>query len=139
MFVGDPAGKMEELGKVPCLAIAKAKEDRGICLHFCGNDWSPIAVAGKFDSVAAAERRAERIYPGSSALWSDAPFTEEDARAYLDEVWRDFRCHFCGKTPDETGASTFNNDKSVICSDCIVKFHAMLHESTPPENGTPQT
>jgi hypothetical protein len=88
MFVGSRE-KLEELGKVPCLAIAKAKGDRGICLHFCESDWSPIAVAGKFDSVAAAERRAERMYPGSSALWLDAPFTEEDVRPSLSAKRRD--------------------------------------------------
>jgi hypothetical protein len=49
------------------------------------SDWSPIGIAGS-DSVEAAKRRAERIYPGSSTCWVEAHFTDEDVKRYLEET-----------------------------------------------------
>ena len=83
MFVG---GK--EIGRVPYLAICQDKNSPQFTLYYCGIDWSPIGVAS-YDSVAAAKRRAERIYPGSSSCWIKALFTEEDANRYLDEMYSD--------------------------------------------------
>src|ERR1700726_622487 len=88
MFIG---GK--EVGKVPCLAICEEKNS--IWMHYCDGDWGSIGVSGH-DSVVAAKRRAELIYPGSSAKWVEAHFTEEDVTRYLDEIWTDLRCSFCG-------------------------------------------
>ena len=67
----------------------------------------PIGCSG-FDSVAGAERQAERIYPGSTTSWSDSHFSEAEVTEYLDELWKDSQCSFCGKTPDETGAAIFH-------------------------------
>jgi hypothetical protein len=85
MFVG---GK--ELGRVPHLAICQDKDSPQFTLYYCGTDWSPIGVAS-YDSVTAAERRAEHIYPGSSACWIDGLFTEDDADRYRDEMFPDWR------------------------------------------------
>jgi hypothetical protein len=78
MFVGD-----KEIGRVPFLAICQDKDSPQVTLYYCNRDWSPIGIAG-YDSVAAAKKKAERIYPGSSACWSEAQFTEEDVNRYLD-------------------------------------------------------
>jgi hypothetical protein len=83
MFVG-----YKEIGKVPCLAISEDKDSPQFTLYYCDSDWSPIGIAG-YDTVAAAKRRAERIYPGSSACWVEANFTEEEAIRHLNEILGD--------------------------------------------------
>ena len=90
----------KELGKVPCLAICQKKKASKFLIYYCDNDWEPVG-ASEYDTVEAAKGRAERIYPGSSAKWIEAHFTEEDVRRYLDEIWTDLRCSFCGKRPDQ--------------------------------------
>ena len=129
MFVGG-----REIGKVPCLAIYKDKNSPRFMLYHCGSDWSLIGMAS-YDSVAAAKRGAERIYPGSSDCWVEAQFTEEDAKRFLDERFSDARCSFCGKRPDETVSATFEGDGNVrICSDCVRDFYSDLNERSRPEN-----
>jgi hypothetical protein len=85
MFVG-----YKEIGKVPCLAICQDKDSPQFTLYYCDSDWSPIGIAG-YDSVAAAKRRTERIYPGSSACWVEANFTEEEVNRHLNELFGDQR------------------------------------------------
>ena len=75
-FVG---GK--EIGRVPCLAICEDKDSRQVTLYYCNGDWSPIGIA-VYDSVEAAKKRAERIYPGSSACWVEARFSEDDVTRF---------------------------------------------------------
>jgi hypothetical protein len=79
-FVG---GK--EIGPVPCLAICQDKDSPRFTLYYCDSDWGLVGVAADYESVDAAKRRAERIYPGSSARWVEAHFTEQDVTRYLDE------------------------------------------------------
>ena len=69
MFVGD-----KEISKVPCLAICQDRDSPQFMLYYCDSDWSPIGIAS-YDSVDAAKRRAERIYPGSIGFWKEAHFT----------------------------------------------------------------
>jgi hypothetical protein len=44
---------------------------------------------GSGRTVAAAKRRAEHIYPGSTACWVEANFTDEEANRYLNELFGD--------------------------------------------------
>jgi len=81
MFVGE-----KEIERVPCLAICHDKNSAQFTLYYCDKDWSPIGIAS-YDTVEAAKRRTERIYPGSSACWTEAKSTEEDAKRYLDETF----------------------------------------------------
>ena len=119
----------KELGKVPCLAICQDKKTSEILLFHCDRDWSSLGVSGH-DSVAAAKRRAEVIYPGSSTRWVEANFTEEEADRYLDEVWADFRCSFCGKRPDETLATLFEGKVDArICGKCVAEMYSRLDDS----------
>jgi len=118
MFIG---GK--ELGKVPCLAICEEKKNSKFWMHYCDDDWGSIGVSGH-DSVVAAKRRAELIYPGSSAKWVEAHFTDEDVERYLDEIWADSRCSFCGKRPDQGIESIVEakDGNARICDKCIAEF-----------------
>lgn len=120
-FVG---GK--ELGKVPCLAICEEKGTSQVLLYHCESDWSPLGLS-EHDSVAAAKTRAERIYPGSSAKWIETHFTKEDAAHFLDEIWADDRCSFCGKRPDENIELLFKaNANARICEQCVRRFYAEM-------------
>jgi hypothetical protein len=79
----------KEIGRVPCLAICQDKESPGFTLYYCDSDWSLLGVAPGYESVDAAKRRAECIYPRSLARWAEANFTEQDATRYLTESWPD--------------------------------------------------
>ena len=129
MFVGE-----KEIGKVPCLAICQDKKSPQFMLYYCDSDWSPIGIAS-YDTVAAAKRRAERIYPGSVACWTGAQFTEEDANRYLEERFSDSRCSFCGKRSDETLSATFEGEGNArICGDCVREFYGDLKERPSTES-----
>ena len=118
----------KEIGRVPCLAICQARTAPEFVLFFCDSDWSMLGVA-TYDSVANAKKRAERIYPGSSARWVEAHFTEEEAIRYLNEIWADQICSFCGKRPDETLTTTFQGNGSVrICGKCVARMYTDLTE-----------
>jgi hypothetical protein len=122
----------KEIGRVPRLAICQDKTSPAFMVHYCDGDWSVRGIAS-YETVAA-KRRAERIYPGSSACWVAAHFTEEDAKRYLDEKFTDSRCSFCGKRPYETLPSTFEGEGNArICSDCVREFHNDLNEHSRPE------
>jgi hypothetical protein len=129
MFVGE-----EEIGKVPCLAICQDRNTPQFTLYYCDSDWSPIGMAS-YDTVAAAKRRAELIYPGSTACWVEGQFTEEDASRYLDERFASSRCSFCGRMPYETLSETFEGDGDArICGDCVREFHDDLKERSKPQS-----
>jgi ClpX C4-type zinc finger protein len=114
----------KEIGRVPCLAICQDKNSPQFMLYYCDSDWSLIGIAS-YDTVAAAKRRAERIYPGSFACWIEAKFTDDDAKRYLDEQFSDLQCSFCGKRPNETDSPFFEgNGNARICADCIRRFNS---------------
>jgi hypothetical protein len=63
----------EPVGKVPCLAICQNVQNNEVfTLYFCDQDWKLLAIV-ECKSVDAAKRKAETIYPGSSALWRQPP------------------------------------------------------------------
>jgi hypothetical protein len=120
----------KEMGRVPCLAVCQDMNSHQVFLHYCERDWTSLGVAS-YDSVADAQKRSERIYPGSSTCWIDAHVTEDEAKHYLDEVWAEQRCSFCGKGPDETLVATFEGGGNTrICGRCIAKFHTELNKDT---------
>lgn len=77
----------KEIGPVPCLAISRDRQLSEVTLYYCDRYWKPIGIASH-ESVEAAKRRAERIYPGSSSCWVEAHFSDEDVNRYLDEPER---------------------------------------------------
>ncbi len=118
----------KEIGPVPCLAICQDKDSPQFMLYYCNCDWKPNGIAS-YDSVDAAKRRAERIYPGSIACWTQAQFTEADAERFLGEQFSDMPCSFCGKRPDQTMGATFEGEGNArICGDCIREFAKDLAE-----------
>jgi hypothetical protein len=123
----------KEIGKVPRLAICRDRDSSQFMLYYCDSDWRPIGIAS-YDSVGAAKRRAEHIYPGSAACWIEARFTESDAERFLEERLSDMRCSFCGKRPDQNLSATFVGEGSArICGDCVREFHGDLNK---PKNRT---
>jgi hypothetical protein len=117
----------QEIGKVPCLAICQSKHSSDVVLYYCERDWNSLAVS-VHDSVANAKRRAERIYPRSFQRWVEANISEEDAANYLDELYKDFRCSFCGKRGDLANQmfGGDNNSSVQICDECVAEFHTAL-------------
>lgn len=118
-FVGD-----QELGRVPCLAICRDIDSNEFSLYFCNTDWSYVASA-TCDTIAAARRRAEIIFPGSSKRWVKSDFTEEDREHFLEKRNSWTRCSFCDKRDDERLFSeTFEgNGKARICGNCVREFY----------------
>jgi hypothetical protein len=117
----------QEIGKVPCLAICQSKHSSDVVLYYCERDWNSLAVS-VHDSVANAKRRAEHIYPRSFQRWVEANISEQDAANYLDELYKDFRCSFCGKRGDLANQmfGAGNNGSVQICDECVSEFHTAL-------------
>jgi hypothetical protein len=118
----------KELGQVPCLAICEGKKHEDVLLFHCDRDWTVLGCSAH-GSVGEAKDRAEHIYPGLSARWVDAHVSDEEAERYLDEMFRDDRCSFCGKRADQV-ERLIQKDEARICDRCIDEFHGMIHEAT---------
>jgi hypothetical protein len=67
------------------MAICQDKDSALYTLYYCDADWSLLGVATNYESVDAAKRQAERIFPRLSARWVKSNFTEQDASRYLDQ------------------------------------------------------
>ena len=113
----------KQLGKVPYLAICQGKVPPKFNTYYCNGDWQPDGHSAH-DSIADAKQRAEYIYPGSSAKWVEAHFTKEDVTRYLDEIWADLRCSFCGKRPEQGIESIIQakDGNARICDKCVAEF-----------------
>jgi hypothetical protein len=74
----------KELGRSPRLAICEDHK-LGVLLFHCNRNWRVLGCSAH-DSVAAAKKKAERIYPGLSTRWSAANVTKKQARQFLAEL-----------------------------------------------------
>jgi hypothetical protein len=128
LFVGTK--ELKELGRVPCLAIC---EDRGtgVLLFHCSRNWKTLGCSAH-DSVDAARKKAEGIYPGLSTHWKAAHVTKKRARQFLNKLWGNLRCAFCAKQPHEV-RQLFGKSGAHICDMCLEKYHGMLKK--PVEAG----
>jgi hypothetical protein len=113
----------QEIGKVPGLAICRSRNSSDVVLYYCDSNWNSVAVS-VHDSSANAKRRANIIYPGSAARWVEAHVSEEQVNRYLDELYKDFRCSFCGKRGDLAEQMFTGSGSAQICNDCVEEFHA---------------
>jgi hypothetical protein len=104
------------LGKVPCLAICEA-DDGAVLLMFCDKKWSSLGVVG-CASLARAKTRAEQDYVGISRKWIKASVTRRAAKQYLESLYRNQRCSFCGRTPLEVG-QIIGGREARICDLCV--------------------
>lgn len=123
----------QDVGKVPFLAICQSRVPSEVLLNFCEKGWNSVAVS-VHDSPANAQRRAERIYPGCSACWVETKFSDEDVERYLDKMYKDFRCSFCGKRGDLVAQMFAGNGDAQICDECVAEFHAGLGTATAPSD-----
>lgn len=126
VFVGSPAG-LVELGPVRCLAITQDLRTGEISLLHCGAEWEVLGLGGNYDTIEQAKSRAERAYHGLSSLWIDANVSRDEALKYVDEVWGDERCTFCGKNVSDV-ALMMTRDDARICDSCIDKFYEAIRE-----------
>jgi hypothetical protein len=123
LFVGTK--ELKELGPVPCLAICESRKI-GILLFHCNRNWKVLGCSGA-DSVTAAKKKAEQIYPGLSKHWTAMHVTKKQARRFLDGLWGNLRCTLCGKRPDEV-EQLFGKRNAHICVDCLTRFCGMLND-----------
>ena len=130
LFVG---GK--ELGQVPCLAICQDKPTPEILLFHCAKDWNWLGCSAH-QSVDAAKIRAEGIYHGVSRLWIDANISELESEQYLDELWGETKCSFCGRRPDQGVEKLLGKDGVRICDRCVNEFHAEMHRDVDTDLNT---
>src|SRR5260370_17562817 len=119
----------KELGAVHCLVICQTLNASDVLLFHCDSEWEVLGTAS-YNSVAEAKSRAELIYHGASSCWVPAHVSEEEASKYLDEMWGDLRCGFCGKRPDEL-KQLFGSGKAHISYNVITELHVPLHHHPP--------
>ncbi|REJ74859.1 MAG: hypothetical protein DWQ36_13795 [Acidobacteria bacterium] len=106
------------LGPVPRLAIAEDLQSGTTLLLRCGLDWSVLGLSGH-PSAAAARSRAEREYRGSSSLWRETGYSDEEARAARETSWGETRCSICGRTPDHYAALVKSPSGTSLCDQCL--------------------
>jgi len=120
MFVG---GK--ELKKVPGVAICE-RDDNEAWLYYCDVKWDAIG-ASPYASIEASKRRAERMYPGISAVWVKPKATIRQVKDYL----KHHSCYLCNNvTPGFAGIKQlvkFENGIA-ICNNCIDTLYGLVHE-----------
>jgi ClpX C4-type zinc finger len=115
-----------EIGRVPCLAICKNEGERKVLLFHCDHEWTVLGCS-RHDSVEAAKRWIERNYPGLSSRWIEAQFTDAEVDRYLEELYGEDHCSFCGKRPDQVDQMIAGGNAR-ICDRCIGELHKMMKE-----------
>jgi hypothetical protein len=111
-----------ELRRVPRLAIGCSVHHPEVLLLFCDERWKTVRVSAH-PSVADAKRRAEAAYAGVE--WVERPVSAEQASEYLDTMWKDEKCSFCGRRPDQI-AQIVQHGTARICDLCVREFHARI-------------
>ncbi|WP_125931870.1 hypothetical protein [Thiosocius teredinicola] len=120
----------ERLGQVPILVIAQADNSDILILH-CDEEWRVLGIVG-CASVDEAKQKAESYYEGISGLWQETGYTEEQTEAYLDEVFSEDACTFCGIRPDQVWYF-YAFGRGSICEKCIVQFHELMQSEIEKE------
>jgi hypothetical protein len=91
----------------------------------CDEEWEVQGIAGGFISAEAAKSAAERMYGGASSQWIDTGYSEANVATYLEEIYTEQNCSFCGRRPDQV-QSIVNSDNANICDICIREFSEAL-------------
>lgn len=110
----------QRVGEVPRLALCRPLQGEEVLLFHCDEMWTVLGMSGHA-SIQAAKDRAERIYVGLSRCWVKSGVTEEQAIAFLEEIWKDIKCSFCGRRPDQV-QRMIESDSARICDICIREF-----------------
>jgi hypothetical protein len=113
------------MGRVPRLVIAEFLRSPDIAILHCDRRWNVLGVQGGYKSVSEAEGRAERMYPGISAVWQKANVSRREARAAEQKVWEPWRCSFCSRIPPEfDGSLTLSpTTEARICHVCVTEIY----------------
>jgi hypothetical protein len=123
----------KEIGRVPCLAICEEKSSGGVLFFHCDAEWNVLGCA-PYASVAEAKNKAERIYAGLLPSWIASGVSEAEAERYLDELFADERCSFCGKRADLV-EQLFQKGSVYICDGCVEEYYRTLHSPGPLADG----
>jgi hypothetical protein len=127
MFYGK-VGNLKELKKVPGVAIVDGvkcvgKENTGMGLMYCNEDWHVIAYA-PYKTIEDAMYRAERMYPGVGKHWIKAKATKKQINEYV----ANNSCSFCGTLKSAGIKHLLRNDEGVaICNFCIDGLFRGIH------------
>ena len=106
----------KELGRVPRLFLGiENNREEPVLLH-CDESWDVLGIGG-YETVQETKDWAERIYPGLSSHWIEAPVTFAQAERYLDELYGDDRCSVCGRRADKIDA-IYETAQGWVCNIC---------------------
>ena len=118
-----PLGRVSNLVVTETPGILGGKSS-GVLLLYCNQRWSPRGAAG-YKSVTLAKRRAERLFPGSSARWVTSKVTKARAERYLKKLWAGHECSFCGRGPDQVHQLVASK-RARICDLCIIECSSIV-------------
>jgi len=121
LFVGE-----ERLGEVPYLVIGKYKNEDEYLLFHCDAKWKVMGASADA-SLEELKLSAEKYYKGITERWVETGIKEEEAEAYLDELFADGNCTFCAKRFDQA-KQLYGTGRGRICDTCIIRFYEMLQE-----------
>ena len=93
-------------------------DDAEFMLFECDERWSVIEK-----TAHASVEKAKASRPGVE--WVDRPLSQNDVSAYLDELWKDQKCSFCGRRPDQVTRIVENGDVRV-CDICVREFRERI-------------
>ncbi len=102
----------KEIGPVPGMAIGEPVGDGEIPLFLCDEKWRVVGTSSH-PSIRQAKHRAERAYPGVTALWVDTGLPKVE-------------CSFCGRKSDQV-RQMIAKDNVRICDICVRESYAKLN------------
>jgi len=117
----------KEVGRVPCLAICEYEGSKEVLLFHCKRDWRVIGCSAH-QSVFAAKKRVEGVYPGLSSHWREAQVTKRRAERFLNEHFGNVRCIGCEKRPDQI-EQLFTKGRALVCDSCVQELHKMMQDN----------
>lgn len=123
-FAGDKL-----LGPVSRLAICQRLEDTEIMVLHCDNEWSSLGEQGGYKSVEEAKTETEKSYCGVNELWINTLVTEAEAKAFLEEKFKDEKCSFCGRWPIHV-KKMIASETARICDVCVRKHSILIKGKT---------
>ena len=113
------------LGWMPHLAISEDAGTGMFTFYACDEEWHPVGIAGA-KTIEELKRLAEKLFPGVSARWIEANFTDEDAEKSREAGLGAYRCFACGRRPDQAGDDVEFKEQvggGYQCSDCERTFN----------------
>jgi len=101
------------------LAIGESMDQEEFLVLVCDERWSVVEK-----TAYASVEKAKASHP--EVEWVDRPLSQDDVSPYLDELWKDQKCSFCGRRPDQVTRIVENGDARV-CDICVREFREKLN------------